>query len=553
MWSAVENEVNRLRTYMYAPCEFSYASPLVCANKKDPPYIRLCPDYRKINTYIQHEQHPIPKVLILLNQLSSFSVYAECDLQNAFHQIPLAYDTSIKLAVTTPWGLLMPKFLPENVPPASGILQKHMSIMLEGTENFTIVMFDNLLVMAHSHQELLDNLKTVMLKASSYRCIFKLAKSRFGVQDLLFFGYKISPGSFAIGQERKDEILKIPFPTSLKEMQRLLGMTNYLGPFIPDYATYVGPLYEMVHKDFNWKKDTWKKDYEAAFLQLRASLLLSISLHYPDHTKQFVIRTDASNFAAAGALFQQVPHPTVPDKFTLQCISLWSRKFSGPSVSWDTFKKEAFAVKVSFENFKDHLLSGDMPVIVQTDHANILYLHLSLVPMIIRWRMFLQSFNFVVQHIAGSANKVADCLSRLGQEPSPDNTETPTVGSLEAAIMLLLPPDSPQKSETVEAPQQDASLPPPKSMCLQCHTPGGRGVHRGIKATRECMDSAYPGHRVPHGFIRDHIQDCPVCQKDRLTTYKTLDTVVRTTNLGTRWHRVICSDALTMTPADCKC
>jgi hypothetical protein len=35
------------------------------------------------------------------------------------------------------------------------------------------------------------------------------------------------------------------------------------------------------------------------------------------------------------------------------------------------------------------------------------------VPMIVRWRIYLQSFDFKIKHIKGRDNTVADALSRL--------------------------------------------------------------------------------------------------------------------------------------------
>ena len=51
--------------------------------------------------------------------------------------------------------------------------------------------------------------------------------------------------------------------------------------------------------------------------------------------------------------------------------------------------------------------------IIETDHNNLRWMEASEVPKIVRWRIYLQSFDFKIRHIRGSMNTVADALSRL--------------------------------------------------------------------------------------------------------------------------------------------
>ena len=81
-------------------------------------------------------------------------LFADLDLANAFHQLKLAPYTSERLSVATPWGLYRPKFLPEGVGPASGILQKVMDEVFADYKEWMIVIFDNLLVLATDFQDL---------------------------------------------------------------------------------------------------------------------------------------------------------------------------------------------------------------------------------------------------------------------------------------------------------------------------------------------------------------------------------------------------------------
>ena len=87
------------------------------------------------------------------------SVFIDLDWTNSFHQIPISEQTSNRLSIQTPWGLVRPIFVPEGVGPASGILQKCVMDISSDFESWTIAIFDNLLILAHSYTDAYDKFK----------------------------------------------------------------------------------------------------------------------------------------------------------------------------------------------------------------------------------------------------------------------------------------------------------------------------------------------------------------------------------------------------------
>ena len=60
----------------------------------------------------------------------------------------------------------------------------------------------------------------------------------------------------------------------------------------------------MTHKDFYWKRDTWKHDYEADFELMKRALSQSVANHFPDYDLDWVLRVDASDKAVGAVLLQ---------------------------------------------------------------------------------------------------------------------------------------------------------------------------------------------------------------------------------------------------------
>jgi hypothetical protein len=75
----------------------------------------------------RYQEHP---------QGLGFVVFTDLDVRNAFHEILLHWETSRMLSVQTPW-----------VAPASGVLMHTMYEIFSDFLEWTIVIFDNILVL----------------------------------------------------------------------------------------------------------------------------------------------------------------------------------------------------------------------------------------------------------------------------------------------------------------------------------------------------------------------------------------------------------------------
>jgi hypothetical protein len=153
LFEAASAEFQRMRKYFYEPCDSPIASPLVIAPKATKPFIRFCGDYVEINKHISRNHYPIPKVIHMLEKCVGYSVFLDLDMTNSFHQMKLDMESSLKLAVQTPWGLFRPRFLPEGIAPASQLLQKTVCDVFADYMDWMVVIFDNFLVLCHDYAD----------------------------------------------------------------------------------------------------------------------------------------------------------------------------------------------------------------------------------------------------------------------------------------------------------------------------------------------------------------------------------------------------------------
>ena len=479
LFTDAKTEFDRMRTYFYEKSTSPIACPLVVAPKATTPFIRLCGDYRPINPYICIPQEPIPHVQQSLAKAAGWNIFVDLDMTNSFHQIPIDDFSSNLLSVSTPWGLFRPKFLPEGVGPASGILQAIVRSVFADFEEWTIVIFDNFLILASDFSDALDKLRRILQRCQEHRLVLKMKKSWIGTTIVTFFGYEVQPGSWRLSKSRKDAISQMIFPTTQKIMQSFLGAANFFHTHIPNYADWASALYECTVTGFDWNPLTWTKDYKALFEVFQTAIQNSATLHFPDYALPWIIRSDASDIAVGAVLFQEFTDTS--GVVIHQPIAFVSHKFSGAAVNWDTFKQEAFALYFAISKLSYYLRGKEF--LLETDHRNLLWIESSLVPIVVRWRVLLQSYTFTVRHIPGKINSVADWLSRM----------YPHSASLAVSAIESYP-----------------SLP---DMFKSVH--GGRRLHHGARRTYLSLCQQFPGHGIPMRIIQDLVSECPQCQKDR--------------------------------------
>ena len=113
-----------------------------------------------------------------------------------------------------------------------------------------------------------------------------------------------------------------------------------------------------------------------------------------------------------------------------------SRKLSATAMNWSTIEQECFAVFYVVMKLRPFLLGRKF--VLFTDHRNLIYLQQSTIPKLVRWKLRLLEFDFIVKHIPGRENEVADSLSRMTMmliAPESDGTnaseESESVSQLE--------------------------------------------------------------------------------------------------------------------------
>ncbi len=86
------------------PSKSPWASPLVMVKKKDGS-IRMCVDYRRLNSVTKGDRFPLPRLDEALDVFSGSVIFSSLALAMAYHQVPVSESDVEKTAFFTNSGL----------------------------------------------------------------------------------------------------------------------------------------------------------------------------------------------------------------------------------------------------------------------------------------------------------------------------------------------------------------------------------------------------------------------------------------------------------------
>jgi hypothetical protein len=219
------------------PSTSSAASPILFAKKKDGS-LRLCVDYRALNSITQRDRGPLPRIDQLMQQISGARYLSKIDLRSAYNLVRVAEGDEWKTAFRTHFGLYETLVMPFGLTNAPPVFQRFISEVLGDLFATTCVVYlDDILIFSKdrdSHTrdvcDVLDRLRANELYASFDKCVFYQ-------NEVEFLGYIVSGTRFRMDPAKLTAMQDWPAPKSVKDVQRFLGYINFYRKFIPRFAS----------------------------------------------------------------------------------------------------------------------------------------------------------------------------------------------------------------------------------------------------------------------------------------------------------------------------
>ncbi|XP_031427059.2 uncharacterized protein K02A2.6-like [Clupea harengus] len=250
--SPVEAELKRLTELgVISPLGNSeWATPVVPVIKKDGT-VRLCGDFKvTLNQALCVDRNPISRIEDIFASLAGGQHFSKLDLSNAYLQMEVEEKCRKLLTISTQKGLFRFNRLPFGVASSPGLFQKAMDQVLLGLPH-THCYLDDIHISGPDEQTPLKELDSVLGRLEEYGLHLKQEKCLFFQESVEYLGHIIA--GLHKSPEKVRAIVEAPAPCDVSQLRSFLGMLNYYGRFIPDLATVLKPLNELLNKGKQWQ------------------------------------------------------------------------------------------------------------------------------------------------------------------------------------------------------------------------------------------------------------------------------------------------------------
>ena len=97
-------------------------------------------------------------------------------------------------------------------------------------------------------------------------------------------------------------IVEISAPSSFHELRQIRSVINYIGMFIPNLATIMKPMNDLLKKDV---KQLWGSAQEDSFVAVKQALVNETTLTFYDPCKPIIVSANASSFEIRAVILQE--------------------------------------------------------------------------------------------------------------------------------------------------------------------------------------------------------------------------------------------------------
>ncbi|POM81057.1 Reverse transcriptase [Phytophthora palmivora] len=365
-----------------------WASPIVVIIKNGID-IRLCIDYRLVNSLTRIMVYPMPLINDMLDDHDKVLWYCSLDMASGFRVVPMTDRARSIKSFIIPFGLFEWNRMPFRLKNTPLIYQRLLDNAMYG----------------FLKDALCEKVEKLLDACDEWNLSISVAKSFWGRQKVDYLGHRVSVDGLGTHPKDLSLLQELPFPTNLRSMQSFLGSLNYYSRFIEDFAIYASVLYELREADFyviarstksagvdaNVVADEGNRwtDARPAFTILKNKIVTAPILQHFDIDRQPVLVVYASKWAISATLIEGYAEVYKPVTFT-------SRTLKPNEINYVMVDKEVLALLRILDICYTQLATRSIKVL--TRHSTLVWLlHSSrLQGRLRRWATLLSSWTLEI-------------------------------------------------------------------------------------------------------------------------------------------------------------
>ena len=379
---------------------------------------RLVIDCTPLNRVIQRPLVPFLASNDILSLIPAWARwYCYLDARDAYFSVALTAKASKICTFVTDQG----KFrMLRGVQGLSSTNDEYLARVNEGFRGCRdlIMLIDDILIFSDNKIDLYANVRNCLMRCKAMNLTMGIKKLRLigPGESVLFGGTLVSSRGFFPDFKRTAAISEFPQPQNSTDVKSWLGLTNTLASYVPNLSKYTEGVRVLLKKGVAFAWGSEQENSFAATKELLTSNLVRKAFDPTlpaDHTH---IYTDAAKKGLGAALMQ-----TCPKTGNLHLIQCVSRSLDPAEKNYSVIELEMSALAFGILRCKFFLQAHPPFFQAFTDHRSLVGImkkNLADIdnPRLQRLREKLLPYSFCLQYLKGSANTIADALSRAPVE-----------------------------------------------------------------------------------------------------------------------------------------
>ena len=315
----------------------SQAAPMLCIPKKNGK-LRTVIDCRKRNDNTWKDITPFPDQDQIRMDVASAKYRSKIDMSDAYEQIRIVPEDVWKTAFATIYGTFVSTTMQQGDCNAPATFQRLMThVFREYIGDFVHVYMDDIFIYSNTKEDHQRHIQLVLDKLRQNKLYLIASKCDFYSKRMDCLGHIIDERGIHADADKMSKVRNWPTPKTYNEVQRFLGLVQYLSSFMPDVSMYSSVLSGMVR---NGREFLWRPIHDHCFRMIR-----EMACKYPI-LKPIDPRSDEPIWVVCDASIYGVGASYGQGEDWQMCrpAGFMSKRFSAAQRNYRTYEQETLAM-----------------------------------------------------------------------------------------------------------------------------------------------------------------------------------------------------------------
>lgn len=382
---------------------------------------RLVTAFADVGRYSKPQPSLMPDVDSTLRHIAQWKYLIATDLTKSFYQIPLSKESMKYCGVVTPFrGVRVYARSAMGMPGSETALEELMCRVLGDLveEGVVCKIADDLYCGGDTPDELLHSWERLLQALQKCNLNLSASKTVIAPRQTTILGWIWHLGSIHASPHRVSALSVCPKPLNVLGLRSFIGAYKVLARVIPNCATLLGPLDDVVAGRDSKDIISWSDELIDSFSSAQKALSTNRSIVLPKPDDQLWIVTDgAVKKHGLGATL----YVSRNDKIKL--AGFFSAKLRKRQFTWLPCEIEALSIATAIKHFSPYIIQSKTNTCILTDSKPCVQAfeklcrgEFSASPRVSTFLSIASRYQVSIRHVAGSSILPADFASRNAQE-----------------------------------------------------------------------------------------------------------------------------------------